>query len=197
MLSEHYTKYITSILTRYANTDIETNNHLFELFKLKKIKKGQSYLQHSNLWETFTLVVKGMFRLYYIDESGREHTKGLFYDDQVMAPCAPSVIGYPVNFSIETIEDTEVLSADYGNMRTFLESTTWGQYVLIGLLETVLNEKVEREHDWLNLDAEARYLRFLSRCPDLSGRLPLYIIANFLGMTDVTLSRLRKKLDLT
>lgn len=196
-LKHQYRHIITSRFMWYAKRDVETGENLFELFKEKKILKGAQFLTQGEQWDTFSIVVKGMFRLYYIDEDGREHTKGIFNEDRILAPCAPSAIGKPVNFSIETLEDTEILWANYQQMRAFLESTDWGKFVLIGLLETILNEKIEREYDWLILDAESRYLRFLSKNHNLSERIPLYVIANYLGMTDVTLSRIRRNLDLT
>ena len=61
----------------------------------------------------------------------------------------------------------------------------------------MLDEKVERECALLNLDAKARYMRFLSKNPDFSNTVPLYVIANYLGMTDVTLSRVRREMNLT
>jgi len=178
----------------YAKEDIDVSDRLTDLFSIKKLSKGMPYLTSGEVWNTFSIIVKGLFRLYYIDEGGKEHTKGIFKERQILAPHATSAIGRPANFYIDSFEDTEILSADYWMIREYLDSTKWGQNIRISMLENVLDEKIKREYSWLMLDAESRYLQFVENSSDIANRLPLYIIANYLGMTDVTLSRIRKKL---
>ncbi|MEI6894193.1 MAG: Crp/Fnr family transcriptional regulator [Colwellia sp.] len=186
---------IASCIQSYLKRDIHFSPEFTELFKVKTYAKGAAYIRSDDLWDSFAVVVKGVFRLYYIDEQGKEHTKGIFCENTLLAPCAPSAIAHPINFNIDSFEKTEVLSANYKQVREYLESSDWGASLLISMLERLLDEKVEREYIWLTLDAESRYLRFLAKNSTLAKRLPLYIIANYLGMSDVTLSRIRKKLN--
>jgi hypothetical protein len=58
------------------------------------------------------------------------------------------------------------------------------------------SRKRQREEDLLCLAAEARYLAFTRRDPDLSRRLELQEIAAFLRITPVALSRIRRRLRL-
>ena len=53
----------------------------------------------------------------------------------------------------------------------------------------------ERNLDLLSLSAEERYLKFLATKPEALQQIPLKYIASYLGMTPVSLSRIRKKLS--
>ena len=196
-MDKNKTQLIVDCFKLYTDKNIVISSDILNLFKIKTYKKGDQYLVANNIWNDFSIIADGVIRLYYIDSDGKEHTKGLYDKKAILAPCAPSAIGKPVNFNIDCFDDTTVLKADYQKIREYLGSTSWGPFLLIGLLEFVLDDKVEREYAWLNLDAESRYLKFLSENRSISNKVPLYIIASYLGMTDVTLSRIRKKLDLT
>ena len=61
------------------------------------------------------------------------------------------------------------------------------------MLSRLLDGKLQREHDLLALNAKQRYEKFCRTQPTLAERVPLLHLATYLGMTDVSLSRLRSK----
>lgn len=186
---------IKNCFCAYTDSNIVLTDDFIRLFSAKKYPKGHRFVPVNTHWSQYSIIIDGIFRLYYLSEDGKEHTKGIFSENQILAPHAPSAINSPVNFEIESFEDSFIITANYQDVRTYLESCEWGNSLLIKMLEKILNEKVEREYAWLNLDAESRYLNFQNKNETLFQRLPLYITASYLGMTDVTLSRIRKKLN--
>ncbi len=188
-------KIIVNCFSLYTREELRLTPDFIKLFTVKNYKKGQLFIRSNTPWLQFSIVHQGMFRLFYLSQDGKEHTKGFFLENQILAPHAPSAINKVVNFAIESSEDSQILTANYQSVRIYLESKKWGKSIIINMLESMLNEKVEREYSWLNLDAESRYINFKQQNKMLTDRLPLYIIASYLGMTDVTLSRIRKKLN--
>ena len=185
---------LEACFARYTDQLIELQPSFCTLFAEKRLSKSATYLAFGRTWDQFAVITEGFFRLYYLDAYGKQHTKGIFGAGSVLAPCAPVAICQPVNFVIEAFTPAQLLCADYRKVRNMLQACSWGQSLLIGMLEQVLNEKVEREFALLTLDAQSRYERFCERNPDLAQVLPLHLVANYLGMTDVTLSRVRKKM---
>ena len=59
--------------------------------------------------------------------------------------------------------------------------------------ETLADQKINREYEFLMFDAEARYLSLLQQDPQLVRRVPDYHLASYLGMTNVTLSRVKRR----
>ena len=60
------------------------------------------------------------------------------------------------------------------------------------MLARLVSHKLQREHDLLTLDARRRYAAFVAREPQLAERVPLLHLASYLGITDVSLSRIRR-----
>jgi CRP-like cAMP-binding protein len=57
-----------------------------------------------------------------------------------------------------------------------------------------LIEKVNRISPMLAEDAKARYISFLDKFPQLANRIPLSLLASYLGITQSSLSRIRKNI---
>ena len=56
--------------------------------------------------------------------------------------------------------------------------------------------KEKRERELLLLDAESRYKSFIHEFPHLEPRIKQHMIASYLGITPIALSRIRKKMGL-
>ncbi len=66
------------------------------------------------------------------------------------------------------------------------------QKLWIALLENLLLQQMEREKDILTPSTKERYLRVLRRSPRLFQEIPNKYIADYLGISAETLSRLKK-----
>jgi hypothetical protein len=62
------------------------------------------------------------------------------------------------------------------------------------ITEKSLVEKVHRISPMLAESAKARYLNFLDRFPALANRIPLSMLASYLGITQSSLSRIRRSI---
>lgn len=62
------------------------------------------------------------------------------------------------------------------------------------IAETIYSAMHERTCDLLTLNAEERYLKLINSKKEELNEVPLKIVASYLGITDVSLSRIRKKL---
>jgi CRP-like cAMP-binding protein len=65
------------------------------------------------------------------------------------------------------------------------------------MLDKAIVYKEKRESDFLRKNGTQRYMDFIIEYPLLEKRIPHYYIASYLGLTPVSLSRIRKKLNLT
>jgi hypothetical protein len=61
-------------------------------------------------------------------------------------------------------------------------------------ISRALVRKVERINPLVSEDATTHYLEFLENYPGLANRIPLSYIASYLGITQQSLSRIRKNL---
>lgn len=162
------------------------------LFKLVHIPAGTITLSVGECWSDLMIIQQGIFRLYYLDANGKESNKGFFREGQILAPTARVALEQPSLFYIEALTDIEAFQCDYQAMADALGSLPHRE-LTYRLMEDLLDEKIWREVMFLQLDAAGRYEAFVRDFPALHERIPLHHLASYLGMTDVTLSRIRAR----
>ncbi|OUS26182.1 hypothetical protein A9Q99_19595 [Gammaproteobacteria bacterium 45_16_T64] len=139
-------------------------------------------------------ICKGLVRIFYITEDGKEYNKTFGEEGAMLGAIQSAVKAEPSRYHIQALEPVIALSIPIEQLnRLYAESLVWAN---IGrkAMESLAVRKEKREAQFLLDSAESRYRQFLEDSPQLIARLPLYHIASYLGITDVALSRLRRKI---
>ena len=136
----------------------------------------------------------GLVKLSYPMAGGEAWTKSFIVDRGVFGPVSASEPA--PSFGALTLEESSLGVVRLGWLTAKLEEHADLQKAASGFQAWLLERKRQREEDLLCLAAEARYLAFTRRDPDLSRRLELQEIAAFLRITPVALSRIRRRLRL-
>ncbi len=97
------------------------------------------------------------------------------------------------DFYVETLTEVHGYHIAYAKVVELLKDCNISQYLFHHLTAQLLEEKIERELMFLQQDAKKRYAYFSKKYPTLCQQIPLKHIASYLGMTDVTLSRVKNK----
>ena len=136
----------------------------------------------------------GLLRLYSIDEAGKEHIIQFAPENWFMSERESLYFGNPSDFFIDTLEDTEVVIFD----QNFVEKASEISPEFRNYNEYILQNHIRQLQNRINLlvsaTAESRYLDFIKLYPDLTLRIPQWMIASYLGVTPESLSRVRKGL---
>lgn len=180
----------------YPQTSAPSINNLTEHFTLHQHSRGAAILHQGEQWQHAMLIKSGLLRMHFLRTDGREFNKNFFTENQLLCPLTP-VMNHAVSlFGITCIEASEIW---YCPMKKFTATLTPDEWLHIqhALLIRLLDRKLQREHDLLALDSRQRYQKFCQLNPQLATRVPLTHLATYLGMTDVSLSRLRRQLGET
>jgi CRP-like cAMP-binding protein len=168
---------------------------VLSISKIKKINKDDCFILEGEKPRSFAYVYRGLFRYYYIDKKGKDFTKGFFLENSIIASYSALIQSRESYFSIEALEDAEIIETDYEKWKTlFNEKLVWHKF-LLALIEKGYCIKEAREREFLLFSAEERYKSFLQTYPGLDKRIKQHIIASYLGITPVALSRIRNKLE--
>lgn len=163
------------------------------LLSEKHIKQGDFFVRAGRISRNIAFVKQGLFRYFYTTEDGVEFTKGFFDSHSILSAYDAILENGPAHYSIEALEDAVIETVDYDKFRQlFSEDPCWNEF-LIALLQKGYLAKVQREREFLLMNAEQRYHAFLKRYPDLEERVKQHIIASYIGIAPESLSRIRKK----
>lgn len=165
---------------------------LAPLFTPIDLARGAPLLAQGERWRWTLLIERGLVRMHFVRRDGREFNKNFFAEGALICPITPAMWGAPSLFGITCIEAARVWRCDEAGFRQALQHHGVWPALQRELLERLLTGKLQREHDLLALDGRRRYEAFCLRFPALAERVPLVHLATYLGLTDVSLSRLRR-----
>jgi CRP-like cAMP-binding protein len=131
---------------------------------------------------------------YYVDRDGNEYTKSFCAENSFVAAYSALLLEQPSRLFIQALEDTKLLIADYSAYRVLSENHACWQALNCKIAEFLFIKKEKRESALLLDDAKTRYLSFQEEYPGLETRIRQHHIASYLGITPVTLSRIRTQL---
>ncbi|MGD9209701.1 MAG: Crp/Fnr family transcriptional regulator [Desulfobacteraceae bacterium] len=192
-LKESYYRKLQKCLSKIISISEDDFDLIKKQFKIKVIPKNSQLLNMGEYWSIIYFIKRGVIRLYYVSEDGREFNKGFFFEGMFLWPILPAARNYPSNFSIETMEPCEMLSCNFYKFQdTFKRLDYWHKFSLY-YIEWLAELKSSREADFLLLSAQMRYLRFIESYKKIIDRIPDYHIASYLGITGVALSRIKKR----
>lgn len=156
--------------------------------------RGEHFIKADESADKFGIVAKGMFRYYYLNDKGNEYTKGFFQEGSLLSSYSAMISNEPSPYGIQALEDAAVIVVGYDEWKAIEKNDAAWKDFLIFFLQKGYRKKEKREREFLLFDASARYESFLEEYPGLENRISQHLIASYLGITPVALSRIRSRM---
>jgi CRP-like cAMP-binding protein len=163
------------------------------LFHARMLDRGEYLLRAGDMATLAGVLVSGLLREHFVTERGVERTKSFVTPLQFTGSLADLLSGKPSRAFIVAEESSRVVLAQHAELRRLEQA--WPDWATAARrsLEYLLQDKAEREFQFMCLDAEQRYAAFLVRYPHLEATVAASHIASYLAITPVHLSRLRAR----
>jgi CRP-like cAMP-binding protein len=190
MNTEPIINYFSNILP----LDSEEIEALKKAFKARRIKRRQFILQEGEECKLNTFVVEGCFRMYFVDEKGKEHNIQFAVENWWIGDIGSFHSEEPSKLNIEAIENSVILQIKkQDQLDLFVNHPKFNQIFRV-FTENALVAYQRRVLQNISSTAEERYLDFMKRYPYFFNRISNVQIASFLGVTPEFLSTIRKKI---
>ena len=160
----------------------------------KKIKKDSILLREGDVCSQVFFVSKGLLRAYTIDNLDKEHIIQFGPEDSWVSDRNSFYFNLPAMFYIDAIEDSEVVFINKDFYEKAEEIIPGFNSFSVMILHNFIRFMQKRISLLLGATAEQRYLDFIELYPNLTLRVPQWMIASYLGITPESLSRVRKEL---
>ncbi|MEA5137721.1 Crp/Fnr family transcriptional regulator [Arcicella rigui] len=163
------------------------------LFKEITLKKGDFWVKKGEFNADVMFVNKGMLRSYFVKKN-TEITFGLTFENQILTSTACYSMGLPSLDYIQAIEDCDIcmiskVDLDY----LFQHSKKWERLGRV-FFEAYTVQQELRVRSFISETARERYESLVKSKPELIRRTPQIYLANYLGITPQSLSRLRREI---
>lgn len=163
------------------------------MLRTKKVKRKQLIEQPGFVSTHRTYVVAGAFRAYVVGADGQEHTLSLAIDNGMIGDPGSFLLQEPATLFVEALEASTIIQWSYANEQILLEKIPQFSVAMMRRAQLIALTIQRRVIAQLSLSAEERYNEFAQNHPLLLQRIPLYIIASYLGMSREFLSKIRQQ----
>ncbi|MEQ8706425.1 MAG: Crp/Fnr family transcriptional regulator [Phaeodactylibacter sp.] len=153
--------------------------------------RGEVIHQSNARCNKIFIVQSGVLRSYYFRE-GKDITAHFAMDYSIIGAVDSLLRQTTSIYSIEALEKSKILVMEYSEMELFLDKNPRLERLARQVSQWLYLDLVERLEGMMFLSAEERYSHLLNRYPNITQKVNLGYIASYLGITQETLSRIRK-----
>ena len=165
-------------------------NHLH----LQSFQKKEHLAFANQASGNFWFIASGLVRNYYSTVDGKEFNKSFITAPGFCGAMSELINGNPGRFSIQALEEVTALAIPIHWFKAACEESPALEKLAKVQAQQLALKKEIREAALLLDDATERYLQFRRDHPGLETRIPAYQVASYLGITEVALSRIKRRL---
>ncbi|HUH17827.1 Crp/Fnr family transcriptional regulator [Albibacterium sp.] len=183
----------SSYLKENAGLNDEELDRIRAVTVNKKLRKRQYLLQEGDVCHYNCFVVKGCLRNYRVSEDGNEHILRFGVENWWVSDPESYNNGTPSKNNIDALEDSELLLIEKQDFNNLLNNIPDFKDFIYILKAKSFDASQNRIMSNISDTAEEKYSNFIKAYPDIFNRVPLHMIASYLGLSRETLSRIRNQ----
>lgn len=184
------TEYIKSV---YPVSDFSLKL-ITERFEFATLPKNTTILSEGKVNSDYIFLESGFVRSFVFDVNGEDVTTNIFKPNEIVLEVESYFKRKPAIETIQTITDCKVWVGKYEiGQHLFHSLPEFREFGRAALINAYSSYKT-RTIAMITQKAEKRYEQMLKENPDILQNVPLKYIASYLGITDTSLSRIRKEL---
>ena len=163
--------------------------------ELVPLNEGEIFIKEGERSKKVGLVVHGIMRNYILNDNGEQVTVVFATEMQTITTHATILLNRPASETCEAVEPTMLFVFDYGDFNKLKDTDPVFSRVHAQVLELMLIAPHASITAITPPQPIERYQRLLDKHGYLIERAPLKYLASYLGITPVSLSRIRKRLS--
>ena len=174
------------------------NNQQIDLIKSRateiELHKDEYYWEAGKTVKHIGFLTDGVLRVYYYNNKGEEITR-YFIDENHLILSGNTIDEiYTPSEYLSAITDCKLVVFSKQGWKEISETIIGWDTIIQKIVSKSHSEKMARRSELISQDGTERYLDFIQKFPTLVNRVPLSFIASYLGITQSSLSRIRKNI---
>jgi CRP-like cAMP-binding protein len=180
-----------SYLIENAGLTDEELHQVKQVTVMRKLRKRQYLLQEGDICHYNCFVAKGCLRNYRVSEDGNEHILRFAVENWWLSDPESYNNGTASKNNIDALEESELLLIEKQDFNKLLADIPHFREFIYNLKAKSFDASQNRIMSNISETAEEKYSSFIKMYPNIFNRVPLHMIASYLGVSRETLSRIR------
>lgn len=181
-------------LSRYINLTDHEKTIIESKLKHRNYLKGQYIVQSGDICKCHSYVVSGKVRTFYLDDNGTEHIVMFGIENWWAGDLGSMITQKPADFNVQCLEHTKVIQIYYEKLEQLYEEVPKMERFFRLIIQNAYVNTQKRLVRNYSMTAKERYLLFCDEYPEITQRVPQYMIASYLGITKEFLSHIRNQI---
>ncbi len=179
-------------MNKKTTTKISEWNKFRHLFKQQEIPAKTTLLQEGQISKTMFFIEKGCLRTW-VNNEGKEITTQFFFEGDSVSSVESFRTNQPSLYSIESLEPCILQTISQNDFQNIIENTPELKTQLEDHLFKRFFQSQQLLYSFLKNNPKQRYEELIEQHPHIIQRIPQHYIASYLGITSVSLSRIRNR----
>lgn len=172
--------------------DNDAINELSLEIENKTFDKGNLILKSGMVCRQLYFLDEGLVKLFFLREE-KEFIMRFFYENSIFTGLDSYITQTNSNYSIRALEPTLVSYISHSKMELLCKKHHCIETAYRKFVSTAALNMMKRVSEMLEEDGAKRYNNFIKTNKQLLQRISLGDLASYLGITQVSLSRIRAK----
>lgn len=155
-----------------------------------ELNKDGYFAEAGKVLKQVGFIIDGILRICYYNNKGEEITKIFIEEKHLLF----NLKNAPSTEYIQAATNCKLLVFSNQDWREISDTIMDWENIIQKITNKSLAQKLDRVSPLVSQDATTRYLEFMEKYPALVNRIPLSYIASYLGITQQSLSRIRKNI---
>ncbi len=160
--------------------------------KVVVLKRNEYFSEAGKTAKHIGFIINGVMRVCYYNNEGKEITRYFIDENNFVVDLNSYSSQLPATEYLQAVTDCELYTFSFEAMKELSMTIIAWDAIISKITAKALMEKVNRISPMMSEDAITRYNRFLETYPNLANRIPLSLLASYIGVTQSSLSRIRK-----
>jgi len=186
-------KELIDYILQFGNLDKQQIDLIIRNARELNLQKDEYFLEAGQIPKQVGFIVEGVIRGCYYNNKGEEITRCFIGENSLVA----DYINFEANTSsseyLQACTDCKVIVFSKQNWEELSQSIVGWDNIKNKMVQICMYQK-SRKGPVISQDATTRYMEFMENYPSLINRIPLVYIASYLGVTQQSLSRIRKNI---
>jgi CRP-like cAMP-binding protein len=158
------------------------------------LQKDEYFSEAGKIAQQVGFILEGITRVCYYNNKGEEITKYFIEENNLVVDLESFDNEICSSAYVQAITDCKLIVFSKKDWQELLNTIVGWDLIVHKIISKALIQKVARRSPLVTEDATERYLKFLEIYPNVVNRVPLSYVASYLGITQSSLSRIRKNI---
>ncbi|MGO1595940.1 MAG: Crp/Fnr family transcriptional regulator [Sphingobacterium sp.] len=187
-------KELINYILQFGNLNKQQIELLSKKAKEFELHKGEYFSEAGKIARQVGFISEGVIRFCNYNNKGEEITSYFMDENNFFVDLNSFDNKIPSSGYVQAVTDCKLIVFSQQDWQELSNTIVGWDKIVQKIISKAMLEKIDKINPLVSEDATTRYLTFLEKYPTLANRIPLSYLASYLGVTQSSLSRIRKNI---